>query len=166
MPHQTLIHQPQRFMASENTTADSAYFAALAANADLGKTRGIDGVMEKFNLDAILLPTDGGFLCKAHIRYFLSFCLVGFSPTPAAIAGYPIITVPLGFQPDDVAAGPANPVVENAPGLPFGIVFMGTAFSEFNLIKFAFAYEQATHTRRKRLAFPAAIPTTQLADVM
>jgi amidase len=92
--------------------------------------------------------------------------VVGFTSTPAAIAGYPIVTVPLGFQPNTVKAGPANPVIENAPGLPFGIAFMGTAFSEFDLIKFAFAYEQATHTRLKRLAFPAAVPKTQLVDVI
>ena len=50
--------------------------------------------------------------------------------------------------------------------IPFGIAFMGTAFSEFKLIGLAFAYEQATHTRLKRLAFPAAIPKTQLTDIV
>ncbi|KAI0321533.1 amidase signature enzyme [Amylostereum chailletii] len=136
------------FIASENTTMDAAYFAALAADADLGRTRGIDATLAMFNLDAILLPTDG------------------FTSGPAAIAGYPIVTVPLGFQPDDVTPTAANPVVERGPGLPFGLSFMGTAFSEFSLISFAFAYEQATHTRLKHLAFPAAIPKTQLADVI
>ncbi|VDB86848.1 unnamed protein product [Peniophora sp. CBMAI 1063] len=136
------------FIESENTTVDAAFFAALAADADLGRTRGIDGTLKKFNLDAILLPTDG------------------FTSGPAAIAGYPIVTVPLGFQPDNVTASAANPVIERAPGLPFGLAFMGTAFSEFELITYAFAYEQATHTRLDRLAFPAAIPKTQLADVM
>ncbi len=43
---------------------------------------------------------------------------------------------------------------------------MGTAFSEFKLVGFAFAYEQATHNRLKRLAFPAAIPKTQLKDIV
>ena len=50
--------------------------------------------------------------------------------------------------------------------MPFGIAFVGTAFSEFELVKFAFAYEQATHNRLKQLAFPEAIPTTQLADIV
>lgn len=50
--------------------------------------------------------------------------------------------------------------------MPFGIAFMGTAFSEFKLISFAFAYEQATHNRLKQLAFPAAIPKTQLVNVV
>ena len=52
------------------------------------------------------------------------------------------------------------------PNMPFGMSFMGTAFSEFKLVSFAFAYEQATHTRLKQLAFPDAIPKTQLKDVI
>ncbi|KAA1474558.1 amidase signature enzyme [Dentipellis sp. KUC8613] len=139
-----------QFIESEKTTVDAAYFAALAADKDLGQTRGIDGTLRKFNLDAILLPCEG----------------TSFARVAAAIAGYPIVTVPLGFQPDNVTATAANPVIENAPGLPFGLAFMGTAFTEFKLITYAFAYEQATHTRLKRLAFPAAIPKTQLKDVI
>ncbi len=91
---------------------------------------------------------------------------VGFTPRVAAVAGYPVVTVPLGFQPDTVRATPAQPTVDMAPGLPFGLSFLGTAFSEFKLVGYAFAYEQATHTRLKRLAFPEAIPKTQLADVI
>ena len=44
---------------SESTTRDAAYFAALAADHDLGRTRGIDATLAKFQLDAIILPTDG-----------------------------------------------------------------------------------------------------------
>ena len=43
---------------------------------------------------------------------------------------------------------------------------MGTAFSELKLIQYAYAYEQATHNRLKRLAYPAAIPPTQLIDII
>ncbi|OBZ76635.1 hypothetical protein A0H81_03090 [Grifola frondosa] len=85
---------------------------------------------------------------------------------PAAIAGYPIITVPLGFQPANTTLSPAEPTRAMGPNMPFGISFIGTAFSEFELITFAFAYEQATHTRLKVLAFPEAIPKTQLVDVV
>ena len=91
---------------------------------------------------------------------------IGFTPTVAGISGYPVVTVPLGFQPDTVAPTPAEPTIDMAPGLPFGLSFLGTAFSEFKLVGYAFAYEQATHTRLKRLAFPKAIPRTQLADVI
>lgn len=89
-----------------------------------------------------------------------------FSPL-VAIAGYPIVTVPLGFYPDNVTIGSAGPLtVYPAPGVPFGLSFLGTAFSEFQLVGFAFAYEQKTQTRLARKAFPAAIPKTQLKDVI
>ena len=84
-----------------------------------------------------------------------------------AIAGYPIVTVPLGFYPNNVTIGSAGPLtVYPAPGVPFGLSFLGTAFSEFDLISFAFAYEQKTQTRLERRVFPAAIPTTQLSDIV
>jgi amidase len=72
----------------------------------------------------------------------------------------------MGFQPDNVNATEANPVRANAPGVPFGIAFMGTAWTEYKLTSYAYAYEQATHTRLMRLAYPAAIPSTQLKDVI
>ncbi len=43
--------------------------------------------------------------------------------------------------------------------------FLGTAFSEFDLVGFAYAYEKMMMTRLKRRAYPAAIPKTQLKDV-
>ncbi|KAI0357728.1 amidase signature enzyme [Trametes cingulata] len=136
-----------QFIASENTTVDQAFFDALAADKDLGQTRGIDGALRAFKLDALLLPTD-------------------IASSPAAIAGFPIVTVPLGFLPADTPLSPAQPTRESGPNMPFGLSFLGTAFSEFELISFAFAYEQATHTRLKVRAFPAAIPKTQLADIV
>jgi amidase len=91
----------------------------------------------------------------------------GFTTTPAAIVGYPIVTVPLGFFPDNVTIGSAGPeTFYPAPGIPFGLSFFASKFSEFKLIGLAFAYEQATHTRLERRAFPAAIPKTQLVDVV
>lgn len=93
---------------------------------------------------------------------------LGWTSTPAAIAGYPIVTVPLGFLPANVTIGSAGPnTVYPAPNVPFGISFLGTAFSEFQLIGYAYAYEQKTQTRlRGPKAYPAAIPKTQLVDVM
>ncbi|KAI9060013.1 amidase signature enzyme [Trametes sanguinea] len=135
------------FIASENTTVNQAYFNAIAADKDLGATRGIDATLQAFKLDALLMPS-------------------AVAPGPAAIAGYPIITVPLGFLPPNTTLAPAQPTRSSGPNQPFGIAFMGTAFSEFQLISFAFAYEQATHNRLKILAFPEAIPKTQLVDVI
>ncbi|KAG2754320.1 amidase signature enzyme [Suillus brevipes Sb2] len=139
-----------QLIQSEAAQVDDAYLSALAEDFDLGRTRGIDATLAQFNLDAIILPTDA----------------LAWKPT--AIAGYPLISVPLGFQPDDVELLPAAPssVYEQAPGLPFGIAFMGTAYSEFKLIGYAYAFEQATHVRLQRRAYDAAIPRTQLTDVM
>jgi amidase len=61
---------------------------------------------------------------------------------------------------------PAAPLHTQAPGLPFGLAFIGTAYSEFNLIGFAYAFEQATQVRLKRRAYAEAIPTTQIKDVI
>ena len=71
--HIRLTERPCRFITSQNTTVDQAFFDAVAADKDLGATRGIDGTLQTFELDALLLPTD-------------------VSSTPAAIAGYPIVT--------------------------------------------------------------------------
>ncbi|KAF5343932.1 hypothetical protein D9758_012140 [Tetrapyrgos nigripes] len=137
-------------LASQATDGfTDAYFQALAFDKALGATRGIDAALQGFDLDALVLPG------------------VGFPWTPAALAGYPIVTVPLGFYPDNVTIGSAGPLtIYPAPGVPFGLSFLGTAFSEFELIGFGFAYEQATKTRIKRRAFKDAIPKTQLVDVV
>ncbi|KAJ3751165.1 amidase signature enzyme [Lentinula detonsa] len=138
------------FIASEATTGfTDAYFQSLAFDHELGGAQGIDAALKMFDLDALVLPAQG------------------LTTVPAAIAGYPIVTVPLGFFPSNVTIGSAGPeTVYPAPGVPFGLSFLGTAFSEFDLIGFAFAYEQKTKTRLERRAFPAAIPKTQLKDVM
>ncbi|KAJ3761105.1 amidase signature enzyme [Lentinula raphanica] len=131
------------FIASEATTGfTDAYFQSLAFDHELGRTRGIDAVLEMFNLDALVLPA------------------MGLTTVPA---------VPLGFFPPNtpVVPGSAGPeTVYPAPGVPFGLSFLGTAFSEFELIGFGFGYEQRTKTRLGRRAFPAAIPKTQLGDVV
>ncbi|KAF8963514.1 amidase signature enzyme [Flammula alnicola] len=135
---------------SEATTGrNSTFFDSLAFDKELGATRGIDAALNAHNLDALVLPAPG------------------FTTVPAAIAGYPIITVPLGFYPDNQTISSAGPLtVYPAPGVPIGLSFLGTAFSEFELIGFGFAYEQKTQTRLARKAIPAAIPKTQLKDIV
>ncbi|KAG1740412.1 amidase signature domain-containing protein [Suillus paluster] len=139
-----------RFIEAEATEKTDAYYAALAEDFDLGRTRGVDATLQKYKLDAIILPADG------------------LSSKPAAISGYPIISVPLGFQPDNVEILPlpAAPLHTQAPGLPFGIAFIGTGYSEFSLISIAYAFEQATHARLKRRAYAETIPATQIKDVL
>jgi len=138
------------FLLSQNTTGrNQTYFEAIKTDIRLGGTDGIDAALEKFNLDALVLPSPG------------------LTPHLADLPGYPIVTVPLGFYPENVTIKNTGPnLFYPAPGIPIGLSFLAGQFSEFQLISFAFAYEQATLTRLKRKAYPAAIPTTQIADVM
>ncbi|KAF8178405.1 amidase signature domain-containing protein [Mycena galopus ATCC 62051] len=145
------------FINAEATNGFNAeYWVALAANHGIGRTRGIDYALKEYDLDALVLPGPG------------------YTSRPAAIAGYPIVTVPLGFYPENVtllayhggSIGRMEKLVYPAPGIPFGLSFLGTAYSDFELIGLGFAYEQATQTRLARRAFPAAIPKTQLKDVI
>jgi len=108
---------------------DAAYLAALAENQRLARAEGIDAVMDAYRLDALVMPT-GGPAWK--IDLLDGDHHMGGSSQPAALAGYPAITVPAG----------------DAFGLPVGLTFMGRAYSEPTLIRLAFAFEQATHARR------------------
>jgi amidase len=105
------------------------YQKALAKNLRLSRTEGIDAVMTRHKLDALIAPT-GGPPWKTDLINGDHFT-GGFS-TASAVAGYPHITVPAGY----------------VYGLPVGISFAGRAYSEPVLIKLAYAYEQATKHRR------------------
>ncbi|KAJ7266221.1 amidase signature domain-containing protein [Mycena rebaudengoi] len=155
-------HEDQSLLVMAETRLggmDATYFATLAVDHDIGSTCGIDFVLKQFNLDALVLPalginnpSGGG---------------AGYTPKLAAIVGYPAVTVPMGFYPSTVSARPFSfGTVYPAPGVPFGLTFIGTVFSESELIGFGYAYEQQMQTRLSRKAFTAAIPTTRLKDVI
>src|SRR5215212_6478615 len=114
---------------SKGPLTTPAYRSALAKCRRLSRRMGIDALMAKHRLDAIVAPTGGPAWSTDHVN---GDHFSGGSSTPAAVAGYPAITVPAG----DVF------------GLPVGICFFGSAWSEAKLIRYAFAYEQATHMRR------------------
>jgi amidase len=105
------------------------YLDALEKDHRLARTEGIDAVLAKYHLDALVAPTAGPAWCTDLIS---GDHVGGGSSTPAAVAGYPNINVPAGY----------------AWGLPVGISFFGAANSEALLIKLAYAFEQATHHRR------------------
>lgn len=108
---------------------EKAYRAALAKNQRLSRGQGIDFVMIKNKLDALIAPTGGPPWPTDWVNgdHFTG----GYS-SASAVAGYPHITVPAGY----------------VFGLPVGISFFGRAWSEPTLIKFAYAFEQATRVRR------------------
>ncbi|KAH0831044.1 amidase signature domain-containing protein [Lanmaoa asiatica] len=144
-------------IASEATTGfNASYYQSLAFGKELGATRGIDASLEAYSLDALVLPAPGFTTVPA-----------GKSHRRALFVVIMLITLPLGFYPDNVTIGSAGPnTVYPAPGVPIGLSFLGTAWSEYELIGFGYAYEQRTQTRLQRRAYAAAIPTAQLADVI
>lgn len=115
---------------------ERAYQIALLQSKLMTQDEGIDAVMDKDKLDAIVAPSGGVAWMTDLVG---GDCGVFESSSLAAVAGYPNITVPAGY----------------VQGLPVGISFFGRAFSEPTLIKIAFAYEQATNTRRSPKFLPA-----------
>jgi amidase len=115
-----------------------AYRTALANCRTLSRAQGIDLVMRQHRLDALVAPTGGPAWTTDLIN---GDHFTGASSTPAAVAGYPSITVPAG----------------DVRGLPVGMSFIGRAWSEPKLIALAYAYEQATKHRRPP-AFKERVP--------
>jgi amidase len=105
------------------------YLAALRKNHLLTRSQGIDFIMKKHRLDALIAPTGGPPWPTDWINgdHFTG----GYS-SASAVAGYPHITVPAGY----------------VFGMPVGISFFGGAYSEVKLIRMAYAFEQATKVRR------------------
>jgi amidase len=105
------------------------YQEALAKCRRLTRTEGIDAVMDKFKLDALVAPT----LSPACVTdLVVGDRWLGGTMQAAAVAGYPHVTVPAGL----------------VFGLPVGLSFFGRAWSEPTLIKLAYAFEEATKFRK------------------
>ncbi len=108
---------------------ESVYLEALAKVKELTRSKGIDLLMDQYKLDALIAPTNGP---AWTIDWVNGDHFSGSSSEPAAISGYPNITVPAGYVHE----------------LPVGISFFGRAWSEPTLIKLAFAYEQVSKHRK------------------
>ena len=115
---------------------EKEYVDALAKNHQLARTEGIDALMDKHHLDAIVAPTGGPAWLTDLVN---GDHVAGGSSNAAAVAGYPNINVTAGFL----------------SGLPVGISFFGRGWSEPTLIKLAFAFEQASRARQA----PRFLPT-------
>jgi len=109
--------------------SETVYQEALAKSLKFNREDGIDKVMDEHQLDAIIGPTGGP---AWPIDLVNGDHFGGGSSSPAARAGYPNITIPAGF----------------VHGLPVGISFFGRAWSEPQLLKISYAYEQASNHRK------------------
>jgi amidase len=136
MPYfgQTIFEQA----AKKGPLTTKEYTDALALSKRLTQAEGIDLVMDKEKLDACVGPSNAPTWMIDTVN---GDCGSGYvsSSSLAAVAGYPNITVPAGFERE----------------LPLGISFFGKAFTEGTLIKLAYSFEQATKARRK----PKFLPT-------
>jgi len=127
--------------AKKGPLTDKAYLEALAKCRELMREKGIDAVLAAHKLDALLVLTNG----PAHLTDLVNGdSFSGSSSSPAAVAGYPTITLPAGA----------------VFGLPVGISLIGKAWSEPELIRLAYGLEQALGMRTA----PKMLPTADLTS--
>ncbi len=111
---------------------EAKYKNALAKNLRLTRKAGIDATMKKYKLDAIIVPTGGpAWMIDLANGDAINWDME--STSPPAVAGYPHITVPAGY----------------VFGLPVGLSFFAKAWQDADLIRYAYAFEQATQYRRQ-----------------
>ncbi|KAM0325450.1 hypothetical protein ACHAQA_007436 [Verticillium albo-atrum] len=125
---------------------DIRFWEALQTNYNLGGEGGLLGAVERNDLDAVVMPTDG-------------------AAGPAALRGAPAITVPLGFWPEDTnVVTSERGLVMSGPNIPFGISFLGGLFTEETLVALAYAFEQKTHVRDQ--VQPYVVPKAEIGDYL
>lgn len=128
------------FLSAETRTGldDIEYINAVLRIQYAGRDNGLDAALQQNSLDALIAPTNAP---ATKIDLVNGDYFIGGTSTLAAIAGYPLVTLPAGYR----------------HGLPVGITFMGGAFSEETLVRLAYAFEQVAPARMEPMFLPGAV---------
>lgn len=137
------------FEQSEATKGLSApaYIKARATSKQQAGPDGIDKLVAEHHLDALIAPSDGP---ASRVDVITGDHIVGVASQLPAIAGYPHLTVPMGF----------------VDGLPVGISFIGRAWTEAQLLALGAAYESATHHRQPPTYIPSLEATPAIRQLL
>lgn len=138
---QELLEQAQ----TKGGLGEAAYIEARSSARRLAGVEGIDATLRGQQLDALIAPTTGAAWLTTPGK---GDDFPGGSYGAAAVAGYPSLTVPMG----------------HTNGLPLGLLFIGTAWSEPRLLELGYAYEQRTRARQPPV-LDASAPSTQRAEL-
>jgi amidase len=130
-PRELVLYDQSRFLQSQATIGydDPEYIEALKTVRRVTRDKGIDYLREQYNVDVIVMPArPAAFMIDAVYGDDYPGGSVGVN-WMAAVAGYPIISVPMGDE----------------QGLPLGLGIMGGAWDDETVLRVGYAYEQASH---------------------
>ncbi|MBC5800575.1 MAG: amidase [Candidatus Eremiobacteraeota bacterium] len=126
---------------------DPTYIKAHQISLRLARTEGIDKLIVADNLDALIAPSYGAAWRTDVVDGDNDLGSVSSLP---AVAGYPHLTVPMGY----------------VSGLPVGISFIGRAWTEQRLLNLGAAYEHASHARHAPTFMPSVETSAPIAPLL